>query len=125
MNKSPSWIFYTLFILYVLYNAAWMIGITFSWGKNDTIRELLYLLFTFIIDIPVIWYLTKNLYAGLTIFISIFICGVVLGWPWHLLNRATIPMWYAPKVFVVMAAVWANVSSRRQSLTDRPPLRSF
>jgi hypothetical protein len=127
MNKLASWTFYSVLIAYALYNALWMIGITFSWGRNDTNDELIYLFLTFIVDIPIMWYSAKHLKIGLCLFTCVLICSFLFVKSWGGLSITTLSMWYAPKVFVVASALWYNISShrhrdiRREITSAKPP----
>ena len=39
--------------LYIAYNLLWLIGLSFSFGKNDAWTEVLYFVLTFFADIPI------------------------------------------------------------------------
>lgn len=112
MITLRAWAFACLLTLYASYNLLWVIGIMSSFGKNDTHRELFYLVLTFIIDIPIVWFMTRQLKLGLMLFIVSLTTSVALGISLHVLNSTEVPaLWYGPKILVVIAAIWAYRST--------------
>jgi hypothetical protein len=90
-----------------------VIGITFSFGRNDTFQELLFILLTFIADIPILWFITRRLKAGLILLVVVLTGSIALGTPFHILRSLEVPaMWYGPKVILVMVAIWTHDSTR-------------
>jgi hypothetical protein len=114
MNKLASWTFYVLLTVYALYNALWMIGTTFSWGKNDTHSELIFLFLTFIVDIPIFWFINKNLKIGLSLLAITLACSLALAHSFNILSWFSYSFWYSPKILIAAAAIWSNLSRRKR-----------
>lgn len=107
-----SWIFSGILAVYALYNLLWLIGYTFSFGKNDTYWELLFPAVTFIVDIPILWYTAKELKRGLILFGLAVASSIALGLPFHVLSSVVVPaMWYGPKVVMLSIAIWTYRSN--------------
>ena len=88
-------------------------SITFSFGRNDTYQELLFVLLTFIVDIPILWVITRRLKVGLTLFAIALAGSIALGTPFHILKSLEVPaMWYGPKMILIAAAIWTYHSNR-------------
>jgi hypothetical protein len=113
VNKISSYAFYSLWIVYAIYNVLWLAGITFSYGKNDTRSELLFAALTFIIDIPIFWIINKNLRVGLSLLAVTVVCSLALAHSFRILSWFSYSFWYAPKILVAAAAIWSNLSSRK------------
>ncbi len=120
MTVLRSWMFGGLLGVYTLYNLLWAIGITFSFGRNDTYQELLFVLLTFIVDIPILWFVTRRPKVGLTLFAVVLAGSIALGTPFHILKSLEVPaMWYGPKVILVAAAIWTYRSNRAIANSNR------
>src|ERR1035437_4571320 len=106
MKRGLRWLFYLVMLAYIAYNVMWVIGITFSYSKNDSPKELLYILLTFVIDIPIIWYLSKNLKLGLLFIALALLLSVGDGIAQQWLEGVIVPvMWYAPKLVPITVAI--------------------
>ena len=114
MNRISPYIFYSLWVLYAIYNVLWLIGITFSYGPNDTPSELIFVALTFIMDIPILWFSSKNLKIGLSLLAIVVACSLAAALSQHILSSFAFSFWYAPKIFIAVAAVWFNLSVARE-----------
>jgi hypothetical protein len=105
-----SWLFYSVMCVYIVYNLMWVVGITFSYSKNDSPKELFYILFTFIVDVPIIWYLSKNLRIGVALLVAAILLSVVDGIVQQWLEGINVAVlwWYAPKIIPITAAILLN-----------------
>jgi hypothetical protein len=117
VNKISSYVFYSLWIVYAIYSVFWLVGFTFSYGKNDTPSELLFAAITFIIDIPIFWFINKNLNIGLSLLAITVVCSLALAHSYGILSRFSYSFWYAPKILVAAAAIWSNWSRRKNERT--------
>jgi hypothetical protein len=105
MKPSSKFVFIVVFILYAAYNVFWLIGTTFSFGKNDTMQELIYLLLTFVADLPVMWWVRKDLMTGGIGFLILLIAGVWSAASLSMVSGFSILLWYVPKVAMLMTAI--------------------
>ncbi len=117
VNKISSYVFYFLWIVYAIYSVLWLAGFTFSYGKNDTRSELLFAALTFIIDIPIFWFINKNLKIGLCLLAITVVCSLTLAHSFGILSWFSYSFWYVPKIPVAAAAIWSNWSRRKNKRT--------
>jgi len=117
MKKWLRWLFYFVLLAYAAYNLMWLVGIAFSYSKNDSQKELIYLVLTFVVDVPIIWYISKNLKIGAPLFVAALVLsvidGIVRGW-----LEATIvaAMWYGPKIIPFTLAIILSRSSPKDKM---------
>jgi hypothetical protein len=98
-------VFYGTLVVYAIYNFLWLIGTTFSWGRNDTLSELMLLLFLFTADLPVMWWITRNPKLGVGTLVAIFTTTLYLAKSEKILNGFTIGFWYGPKLVIILIAL--------------------
>jgi hypothetical protein len=115
MRAIRGYFFYGAIFLYAAYNFCWLVGTMFSFGKNDTQKELVYFVLTFVADIPVLWWLKRNVKLGGALFAVLLLTSMWLAKSEHVLNGVTFLYWYSPKVVPLLAAVWANRAERCDS----------
>ena len=103
--------------IYALYNFMWIVGITFSYSKNDSPKELIYIFLTFLLDIPIIWYLSKNLKIGLFLLVIALVIGVIDGLiQWGIGGFEVLTLWYGPKLIpIVIAMIVVSRGGERSS----------
>jgi hypothetical protein len=113
VNKISSYIFYFLWIVYGIYCLLWLVGFTFSYGKNDKPSELVFAALTFLIDIPILWFISENLKIGLSLLAITLVSSLALANSFGILSWFSYSFWYAPKILVAAAAIWCNWSRRK------------
>ena len=111
-RRSKLVVFIVIFISYTAYNILWLIGTTFSFGKNDTSQKLIYLLLTFVADLPVMWWIRKAPVIGCGAFSILSIAGFWLAISSFVFNVFTLVAWYIPKFAMVSTSVWMSRSER-------------
>jgi hypothetical protein len=99
-------LFHFMMFLYAGYNCFWIVGTMFSFGKNDTRRELIYFVLTFVLDIPVLWWTKKRLRLGSFCLLLILVSSLWLAESLRILNLFTVLFWYSPKLVPWLTAVW-------------------
>lgn len=120
MRAVQRYVFYSAIFLYAVYNCFWLVGTMFSYGKNDTKGELLFVVLTFLADIPVLWWIKTNVKLGSLCLLIILIASLWLGESHRVLNWFTLLYWYSPKLVPWLAAVWAGSPRARTA----PPTAS-
>ena len=109
MKKELRWLFYFAMCSYILYNLMWLVGTTFSYSKNDSPKELIFLFLAFVVDVPIIWYISRNLKIGISLLLVTLLLsvadGIIQQWLW--LGSMSFPMmwWYLPKIIPISTAV--------------------
>ena len=103
--------------VYIVYNALWLVGTTFSFGRNDTPRELLYLCVTFVADIPVFFGFMRNPWIGSVALGFLFLTGMGIGASLGIVNSESVLLWYLPKVIPLAAVTWLTFS--KSARTER------
>jgi hypothetical protein len=86
MRAVQRYVFYSAIFLYAVYNCFWLVGTMFSYGKNDTKGELLFVVLTFLADIPVLWWIKTNVKLGSLCLLVILIASLWLGESHQVLN---------------------------------------
>jgi hypothetical protein len=115
--------FYVTVAIYTAYNLLWLAGTMFSYGKNDTPSEALFICLTFLADIPAFFVITRKLRPGLILFFLLLASSFALAASQHILTSFSLLYWYAPKLVPLSVAVWA--ASLRKDTTlplDTPRL---
>ncbi len=121
MNRLLRYLFYGVMGIYTLYNFMWIVGITFSYSKNDSPKELIYIFLTFLLDIPIIWYLSKNLKIGLFLLASAIVIGVIDGliqWELGGVGIEILTLWYGPKLIPIVIAILVNRSDETKNKNE-------
>lgn len=95
--------FYGVLVLYAAYNLAWLIGTSFSFGRNDSRSELVFLLITFAADVPAMWLIRKRPRIGGFALLILVAMGMALAIRFQVLSSFSILWWYSPKP--IMAAI--------------------
>jgi hypothetical protein len=113
--------FYGALVLYGVYNVMWLIGTTFSFGRNDSRSELVFFLITFPADVPLMWLIWKRPMIGGAALLILLGTGMALGRAigFDALNSFTVLWWYSPKLIMAAIAYGARKLSQ-QSLTVDP-----
>jgi hypothetical protein len=118
MITVRNWLFNCILAVYAIYNLLWVVGTMFSFGRNDTYGEIFFTMVTFVVDIPIMWYMTRRLKRGLLLLAVAMSISIALGSPFHVLYSLVVPaMWYGPKIIMVLMAIWAY---RSKSQTGKP-----
>jgi hypothetical protein len=117
-SRLPSRLFYSVMAVYIVYNALWLLGTTFSFGRNDTRRELLYLCLTFGADIPVFFGFMRTPRIGSVALGFLFLSGMGIGASLGILNSVTLLLWYLPKVIPLAAAIWLTFSKSARTESE-------
>ena len=104
---------YTVVLAYAIYNLLWLAGLMFSYGRNDTYHEILFLCMTFILDIPILAYSQTNQQIGLSLFGIVVVASLLAAHVQDVLNGATFALWYLPKLAPFAAAFWQGYNHRR------------
>jgi len=111
--------------IYALYNFMWIVGITFSYSKNDSPKELIYIFLTFLLDIPIIWYLSKYLKIGLFLLVIALVIGVIDGLiQWGIGGFEVLTLWYGPKLIPIVIAILLNRSDETKDKDDMLKIQS-
>jgi len=111
--------------IYALYNFMWIVGITFSYSKNDSPKELIYIFLTFLLDIPIIWYLSKNLKIGSFLLVIALVIGVIDGLiQWGIGGFEVLTLWYGPELIPIVIAILLNRSDETKDKDDMIKIQS-
>jgi hypothetical protein len=113
MRGVQRYVFYCVIFLYAVYNCCWLAGTMFSFGRNDTKGELVYVVLTFLVDIPVLWWTKANARLGSLCLLAILIASMSLAESHRVLNGFTLLYWYGPKLVPWLTAVWAGRPERQ------------
>jgi hypothetical protein len=113
MRAAQRYVFYCVIPLYAAYNCFWVTGTMFSFGKSDTKGELIFVVLTFLADIPVLWWTRTNVKLGSIFTLVILIASVWLAESHGVLNGITLLYWYGPKLVPWLVAVWAGRPERQ------------
>ena len=108
MSAAHRYVFYCAIFLYVVYNCFWVAGTMFSFGRNDTKGELIFVILTFLADIPIFWWTKTNVKLGSLSLLIILIASMWLAKSHRVLNEFTMLCWYGPKLVTWLASVWAG-----------------
>lgn len=100
--------------LYAAYDLFWLTGATFSYGKNDTLREPSFFLLTFPADVPAFVISARRLRLGLPLFCKVLAASLMLAISQNVLNNFTFLYWYAPKLLPLSAALTAKLNLRME-----------
>jgi hypothetical protein len=121
MKIGLRFAFYGALVLYAAYNVMWLIGTTFSFGRNDSRTELVFFLVTFPADIPVMWLIRKKPLIGAAALLILLGTGMALAksLEFQAMNSFTTLWWYAPKLIMAAIAFGAHKLAQ-QSLTVDP-----
>ena len=107
MRQPRRYVFYGVMAIYAIYNMCWLIGTSFSWGRNDTWKEAAYLLLTFTADIPTLFLAERRPGVGLFLFLSVLIGSLTLGALSQVINGFSLLYWYAPKLIPAAVSISA------------------
>ncbi|HEY7210208.1 MAG TPA: hypothetical protein VH477_08040, partial [Bryobacteraceae bacterium] len=77
-------------------------------GKNDTKGELIFVILTFLADIPGLWWTKSNIKLGSIWLLVVLIASMWLAESHGVLNGFTLRFWYGPKFVAWLAAVWTG-----------------
>ena len=97
-------------VLYAACNTLWLAGTMFSYGKNDTPREAVFITLTFLADIPVFFVIARKPRFGLSMFSLLLAASLTLAASQHVLNSFGLLYWYAPKLVPLVIAAWVSKS---------------
>lgn len=110
MRRFLRYLFYGITVLYVVYNVFWLTGSIFSFGRNDTYKELIYFFITFVVDVPVFFWIAKRPAIGVTAFLFALLVGMSLAASLEILNKHSLLYWYIPKLAPLVTALLSGDS---------------